>query len=162
MRMNSNKIEKKLPDEIIALIDYEASSKGLNRQDVISHLVSAVKGAGQVEENKRIKKDYEILEKQRDEDKKEIRFLRDEISKFSSGLTSLAITIGESKGSADQISTIAALSDQMKGLSEEISLMKQDQPKEYPTMIDKNLPLIMISVLAALLLIFLILSKVVS
>ena len=160
--MSNDKIEKKLPDEIISLIDLEASSKGMSRQDVISQLVSAVKGAGQVDENKRLKKEIEILEKQREEDKKEIRFLRDEISKFSSGLTSLAVTIGESKGGADQISTIAALSDQMKEISADISLLKQDPHMENLTVIEKNLPLIMVSMLAALLLIYIIISKVVS
>jgi len=160
--MTNDKIEKKLPDEIISLIDLEASSKGMSRQDVISHLVMAVKGAGQADENKRLKKEIEILEKQRDEDKKEIRFLRDEISRFSSGLTSLAVTIGESKGSADQLFTIASLSDQMKELSAEISLLKQDPHQENLTVIEKNLPLIMVSMLAALLLIYIIISKVVS
>lgn len=160
--MGNEKVEKKLPDEIITLIDLEASSRGISRQEVISQLISAVKETGQVEQVKRLKKEIESLERLRDEDKKENRFLRDEISKFSSGLTSLAVTIGESRGSADQISTIAALSDQMKELSAEITFLKQDPQKENLTVIEKNLPLIMVSVLAALLLIYIIISKVVS
>ncbi|HWQ65434.1 MAG TPA: hypothetical protein VN372_01045 [Methanospirillum sp.] len=160
--MNCNKIEKRLPDEIIDLIDLEVSSKGMSRQEIISHLVRAVKGADQSEENKRLKREIELLQKQRDEEKKEIHFLRDEISKFSSGLTSLAVTIGENKGNFEHESVIASLSDQVEVLSQEMVLLKRDPHIESNTAIEKNLPLIMVSILAALLLIYLIISKVIS
>ena len=158
--VGTEKIEKKLPDDIIALIDQEAVAKGISRQEIVSHLISAVKGANLTEENKQLKREIDRLEKNKDEDNKEIKFLREEISKFSSGLTSLAVTIGEWRGNAEQTATVESLSVQIHELSSEISLLKEMKPEESQTVIEKNLPLIMVSVLAGLLLIYLILSKV--
>jgi hypothetical protein len=158
--VGTEKIEKKLPDDIIALIDQEALAKGMSRQEIVSHLITAVKGANLTEENKQLKREIDRLEKNKDEDKKEIKFLRDEISKFSSGLTSLAVTIGECKGNAEQNATVDSLSVQIQELSSEISLLKEMKRGENQTIVEKNLPLIMVSILAGLLLIYLILSKV--
>lgn len=159
--MSSDKIEKKLPDEILDLIEAEALAKGINKQDAIANLISAVKETELGDEIKKLKKERESLEKQRDEDKKEIKFLREEVSKFSLGLTTLAGTIGEVKNSGEQ-SAILTLTDQINSLSTEISKLKESSSKEEMTVIEKNLPLIMVSVLAALLLIYLIASKVLA
>jgi hypothetical protein len=156
--VGSEKIEKKLPEDIITLIDQEAASKNMSRQEVISHLISAVKGANISEENKRLKKEIELVHKQQEEEHKEIRFLREEISKFSSGLTSLAVTIGEGRIQDEQKLTIESLSVQIRELSTELSNIKEI-PGETHSLLEKQLPLIMVSVLAGLLLIYLILSK---
>lgn len=158
--MGSDKIEKRLPDEIIALIDREASSRGISRQEVVSLLISAVKEAALAEENKNLKHDVEYLHKQQKENLSEIQFLRDEISKFSSGLTSLAVTLGEGKRNDSQKPEVDSLSDQIRELSGEISHLKEAASGDNQTIVEKNLPLIMVSILAGLLLIYLIISKV--
>jgi hypothetical protein len=158
--VGTEKIEKKLPDDIIALIDQEALSTGKSRQEIVSHLISAVKGANLTEENKQLKWEIDQLQKHKDENYKEIKFLRDEISKFSSGLTSLAVTMGERRGTDEQIATVESLSVQIHELSSEISFLKGMKTNEGHTVIEKNLPLIMVSILAGLLLVYLILSNV--
>lgn len=159
--MSSDKIEKKLPDEILDLIEAEALAKGINKQDAIANLISLVKETELGDEIKKLKKERDLFEKQRDEDKKEIKFLREEVSKFSVGLTSLAGSIGDAKNSGEQ-PAIISLTEQIHSLSAEISKLKESSSKEEMTVIEKNLPLIMVSVLAALLLIYLIASKVLA
>jgi hypothetical protein len=157
--MGTEKIEKKLPDDIVSLIDQEASSKGMTRQEVVSHLIGAVKGANLAEENKQLKKEIELVHKQQEEEHKEIRFLREEISKFSTGLTSLAIALGEGKGNSDA-AVIESLSNQVHELVSEISVLKESKPIERQTVIENNMPLIMMSILSGLLLVYLIISTV--
>ncbi|WP_319538177.1 hypothetical protein [uncultured Methanospirillum sp.] len=158
--MGSDKVEKRLPDDIIALIDQEASSKDMSRQEIISLLITAVKEANLAEENKELKRDIEYLHKQQKESVSEIQFLRDEISKFSSGLTSLAVTLGEGKANDAQKSDTDSFSSQIQELSDEITHLKEAASGENQTVVEKNLPLIIVSVLAGLLLIYLIISKV--
>lgn len=157
--MNLDKIEKKLPEEIVSLIDHEASLRGATRHEVVALLISSVKGSNLTEENRQLRADIEVLEKLQDDDKKEIKFLREEIRKFSSGLTSLAVTLGERKGDKDSQIEVENLSLRIKELGEEIILLKQCSKSEESGVIEKNLPLIMVSTLAALLLIYLIVSK---
>lgn len=158
--MGSDKIEKRLPDDIISLIDQEAALNGISRQDVVSRLINAVKESNLAEENKELKRENEFLHKQHKENQSDIQFLRDEISKFSSGLTSLAVTLGEGKNNDLQKSTIDSLSTQIRELSDEINQIKAINPENNQTIIEKNLPLIMVSILAGLLLIYLIIGKV--
>jgi len=158
--MGSDKVEKRLPDDILALIDQEASSKGMSRQEIISLLIAAVKEANLTEENKELKRDIEYLHKQQKENVSEIQFLRDEIGKFSSGLTSLAVTLGEGKASNAQSPATDPLSAQIQELSDEIAHLKEATSGETQTVIEKNLSLIIVSVLAGLLLVYLIISKV--
>lgn len=158
--MGSDKIEKRLPDDIISLIDQEASSNGISRQDVVSRLITAVKESNLAEENRELKRENEFLHKQQKENQSDIQFLRDEISKFSSSLTSLAVTLGEGRVNDIQKSAIEPLSNQIRDLSEEINQIKANSPGDNQTIIEKNLPLIMVSILAGLLLVYLIIGKV--
>jgi len=158
--VGSDKVEKRLPDDIIALIDQEASSKGMTRQEIISLLITAVKEADLADENKELKRDIGYLHKQQKENVSEIQFLRDEISKFSSGLTSLAVTLGEGKANGAQKFETDSLSTQIQELSDEITQLKEAASGDTQNVVEKNLPLIIVSVLAGLLLIYLIISKV--
>jgi ATP-dependent Clp protease ATP-binding subunit ClpA len=158
--VGSDKIEKRLPDDIISLIDQEASSSGISRQDVVSRLITAVKEANLAEENKELKRENEYLHKQQKDNQSEIQYLRDEISKFSSGLTSLAVTLGEGRVHEVQKSTVDSLSNQIRELSEDINHIKENSHDEERSVMEKNLPLIMVSILAGLLLIYLIISKI--
>ncbi|PWR73026.1 hypothetical protein [Methanospirillum lacunae] len=158
--MGSDKIEKRLPDDIITLIDQEASLNGISRQDVVSRLIAAVKESNLAEENRELKRENEFLHKQQKENQSDIQFLRDEMSKLSSGLTSLTLTLGEGRVNDAQKSTIDLLSIQIQKISEEVNQLKTVNPDDNQTIIEKNLPLIMVSILAGLLLIYLIIGKV--
>lgn len=133
--MNFDKIEKRLPDEIISLIDHEASTRGISKQEVISLLVSAVNGNTLDEENRRLKVEIEVLEKFRDDERKEIKFLREENSKFSDGLTSLDVPIGGKKGNGEQQTAVNVISDQIRELAQGISLLRQIPEKEETSVI---------------------------
>jgi hypothetical protein len=140
--MNIDKIEKRLPDEILILINQEATSHDISRQEAISRLISSVRDSDLAEENRQLRTEIDVLKKLQDDEKKEIKFLREEISKFSSGLTTLAVTIGKGKGAEDHQMAVDSLSVKIKELGEEIAVIRPLTERNKGMVIEENLPLI--------------------
>jgi|GEM_PF-1281319 len=158
--MGTQKIEKKLPDSILALIDEEAEKMGISRQEAISRLISSVlslKNETEIEHLILELKNQGIQLVMKDE---EISYLRTELSNMNQGLSKMAENLTKRNCSiADVDAQVSPMRDEVTALSGEISKMRDKIETISSSSFERHIPLLIIGILAGLLVVYLIVMK---
>ncbi len=159
--MGIDKIEKRLPEEILAFIDEETVKSGVTRQEAVSKLVHAVTAERNGNEIDHLRQEIKALSKLLAMKDDEISYLRSELTSVHKGLSKMADTLASGTRNEPDIDTrLIPVREQISHLSEEFSefqvTMKTGEPSSY----ERHIPIIIIGVLAALLVVYLIVSRI--
>lgn len=158
--MGIEKIEKKLPDSILALIGEESEKIGISRQEAISRLISSVLSLKNETEIERLiseLKNQGIQLAMKDE---EISYLRTELSAMNQGLSKMAENFAKRNSlMADIDAQVSPMRDEVTALSGEMSKMKDEIKAASSSSLERHIPLLIIGILAGLLVVYLIVMK---
>lgn len=158
--MSTDKIEKKLPDEILSLIDEEAFLLGISRQEAISRLLTILISSNHEREIKQLQAEMKHMQKIINLKEDEVAYLREELGYHTRGLSKLADSILKTR--YDEAETAAVLNS----LKESVHTIQSDNSalhcqieslKKGPY--EQQLPIIIIGIIIALLGVFLVLGK---
>jgi hypothetical protein len=159
--MGTEKIEKKLPDEIVSFIDEEAATRSITRQEAISRLIQSVIGMKNEIEIERLKteiKDYIRQIAMKDD---EISYLRGELSAMNRGLSKLAENIVKTNSDKIEIqSMITPVREEMTIFFNENKKILERLDKSSRFGYEEHFPLIIIGILSGLLIVYLIIMKI--
>ena len=78
--MNNEKIEKRMPEEILVIIDEESARLGISRQEAISRLIHSVMAVKNEAESEKMKQELKSMGKYLAMKDDEISYLRSELS----------------------------------------------------------------------------------
>lgn len=159
--MSYEKIEKKLPEEILAYIDEESMVLGITRQEAIGRLIQSVHVMKSETETERLRIDLKAQNRELTIKDEEISFLRTELHALHTGLSKLAENLTARNNHSEeheiQISimreNVTTISDAIKNIQ-----VKIDKTPDRP--FEQHIPLIIIGILAGLLVLYLIISKI--
>ena len=159
--MGVDKIEKRLPDEILAFIDEETVKSGITRQEAVSRLVHAVTAERNKNETDQLRQEVKALSKVLAMKDDEISYLRSELTAVHKGLSKMADTLASGTRNEPDIETqLIPVKEQISHLSDDFSQfqvsIKEGEPRSY----ERHIPIIIIGILAALLVIYLIVSRI--
>ncbi|NLV27882.1 MAG: hypothetical protein GXY48_12080 [Methanomicrobiales archaeon] len=159
--MGIEKLEKKLPEEIISIIDDEAAAVSISRQEAISRLMHSVTEKKYRVENELLKSQVKDLLRQISMKDDEISYLRGELTSLNKGLTRLAENLVHNNTDLNEVqSLLSPLKQEMTTCFNEVKLIQERMEKNDRNTYEKYIPIIFTGIFACLLVIFLIVSKV--
>jgi hypothetical protein len=127
----SDKIEKKLPADIITLIDEEAGILNISRQDAIRNLISVLTSRRNKVDLEKLQAENVVLNKYLNLKNDEILYLRDELSSLNRNLSKLAENLLRKKEEETEFRTrIDAIMQETRTLSNEQQVMKGELQKK--------------------------------
>lgn len=159
----SDKVEKKLPAEILSLIDEEAVNLNITRQDAIRNLISIINMKRCDAELNNLRMENGILNKYIRLKDDEILFLRKELSLLNGGLSKLAENL--MKRGDDMSETrnrVDKLTQETKDLAQEQTIIKADLEKRFSFPFNTSLLYFAIGLCVGMLLIYLLFLKIIS
>ena len=157
--MAAEKVLKKLPEEILTLIDGEAFSQGITREEAIRRLISVLVVTNQEQEIEQLRSEIKNLQKIINLKEEEVAYLRGELGHHTRGLSKLADTAFKTRTDEATVALLHSLEASLHDLKvDNISLQTQFDALTGAS-IDKHLPMIIIGILSALLVLYLILGK---
>lgn len=158
--MAAEKVTKKLPEEILALIDEEAFSQGITRDEAIRRLISVRVVTNQEQDIEQLRSEIKNLQKIINLKEEEVAYLRGELGHHTRGLSKLADTAFKTRtDEAETAALIKSLQASLHDLKADNMAIKSQFDTLSGTSLDKHLPLIIIGILSSLLVIYLILGK---
>lgn len=159
--MGIDKIEKKLPEEILAYIDEEAAQSGITRQEAVSRLVHTVLAQRNENENDQLRQEIKALSKLIAMKDEEISYMRSELSAVHKGLSKMADTLASGNRTENDLQIqIIPIKEQVSHLSEEFSNLQGSIQAAHHSSYDRHIPIIIIGILAALLVVYLIVVRI--
>lgn len=161
--MGIEKIGKKLPEDIISIIDAEAAVHSISRQEAVSRLIHSVSETRYESENELLKNQLKDLTRQISMKDDEITYLRGELSALNRGLTKLAENLMNNNSHEDEIvALVSPIKAEISQYSDELKKLQEEMKNNDLCWYDKHTPLIIIGILAALLIVYLIVSTMVK
>lgn len=158
--MAAEKVTKKLPEEILALIDEEAFSQGITRDEAIRRLISVRVVTNQEQDIEQLRSEIKNLQKIINLKEEEVAYLRGELGHHTRGLSKLADTAFKTRtDEAETAALINSLQASLHDLKADNLAIKSQFDTLSGTSLDKHLPLIIIGILSSLLVLYLILGK---
>jgi len=158
--MGTEKVEKKLPDEILAIIDAESMNSGISRHEALSRLIHSVTSLKNETETEQMKLEMKALGKQIAMKDDEIAYLRNELSIMNQGLSKLAENLAAGNSNVRNIdSMITPVKEEITLLSGELYEMKERLASGSMQSYEKHIPIMVVGFLACLLIVYLIIMK---
>jgi len=158
--MAAEKVLKKLPEEILTLIDEEAFSQGITREQAIKRLISVLVVTNQEHEIEQLRSELKNLQKIINLKEEEVGYLRGELGHHTRGLSKLADTAFKTRADeAETTGLLNSLQASLHDLQADNVALKTRVDALTSVSLDKHLPLIIVGVLSALLVLYLILGK---
>jgi len=159
----SDKIEKRLPADIIALIDEEAGILNISRQAAIRNLISVINSRRNEVDLERLKAENIVLNKYLNLKNDEISYLRDELSSLNRGLSKLADNLLRRKDEEGEIrGRIDVILQETRILSNEQLILKGELNKRDNLLTPFNFLFFLSGLCVGMLVIYFILYKVVN
>ena len=158
--METQKIEKKLPEEILAVIDEVTINQSITRQEAISRLVTTVINRRNESENERLKIEIKELNRLIALKDDEIGYLRGELTALNRGLSKLAENLIKSNNDKSEVqSMIHPVREELASVSQEIIKIQENMGRKSGKTIEEYIPFTAIAILVALVVILLIVVK---
>ena len=159
--MSYEKIEKKLPEEILAYIDEESMVLGITRQEAIGRLIQSVHVMKSETETERLRMDLKAQNRELTIKDEEISFLRTELHALHAGLSKLAENLtAPNNHSEEHEIQISIMRENITTISNAIKNIQIKIDKTPDRSFEQHIPLIIIGILAGLLVLYLIISKI--
>ena len=157
--MGFEKVEKKLPAEILAIIDEESAKLGISRQEAISRLIHSVISLKNETETEKLRLELKSMSKYLAMKDEEISYLRTELSSMNQGLSKLAENLANKNTSSFEMHALfTPLHNEIGKLSGELDEVKEKIETPAPAPYEKHIPLIIIGILSCLVIIYLIMT----
>ncbi len=158
--MGTDKIEKRLPEEILSYIDEEAVQSGITRQEAVSKLVHAVVANRNDHETMQLRQEVKNLSRLLAMKEEENAYLRSELSAVHKGLSKMADTLASGYNMKEIGQQIHPVEEKITELSGAYKELKETLESALHPSYERHIPLIMIGILAGLLILYLIIMKI--
>ncbi|MCA1916372.1 hypothetical protein [Methanospirillum hungatei] len=159
--MGLDKIEKRLPEEILAYIDEEAVRSGITRQEAVSRLIRTVTAQKNDNETEHLKQEVKSLSKILAMKDDEIIYLRSELTAVHKGLSKMADSLASGNTTISDIEGLLhPIQEKVHELSGNYEALKQAYESARHVSYQQHIPLIIIGILAGLLVLYLIIVKI--
>jgi len=163
--MGLEKIEKKLAEDIVSLIDLEAAKQAVSRQEIISRLARVVITDRNETDIELLKTELKTIRQHLALKEDEVSYLRGELSTIHRGLSKLAENlVSRNPEIHDWESRLLSLEDKITDLSGFVTGIRQQiedevSEKKSSALVERQILLIIIGILTGLLGLFLILTR---
>ena len=159
--MGLDKIEKRLPEDILASIDEEAIRSGITRQEAVSKLIHNVTAQRNGNETEHLKQEVKSLSKILAMKDDEIMYLRPELTAVHKGLSKMADSLASGNTTITDIEHLFhPVQERVDELSGNYDNLKQACESARHVPYEQHIPLIIIGTLAGLLVLYLIIIKI--
>jgi hypothetical protein len=159
--MVSDKVYKRLPADILTLIDEEAQAQNISRQNAISNLISIVSARRDDKEKEKLQTENMILNKYLKLKDDEITFLREEIKALNRGLTKLAETLAKRRDDESEIRDhLDSVMQETKMLAHDQKIIKNEMEKRSYLFSHVSILFFFAGLVIGMLIIYFIISKV--
>lgn len=158
--MGTDKIEKRLPEEILSYIDKEAVHSGITRQEAVSKLVHAVVAHQNDHETMQLRQEVKNLSRMLAMKEEENAYLRFELSEVHKGLSKMADTLASGYNIKDIGQQIHPVQEKITELSGAYEELKETLESALHPSYERHIPIIMIGILTGLVIIYLIIMKI--
>ncbi|PWR74599.1 hypothetical protein ACKUB1_01145 [Methanospirillum stamsii] len=157
--MRFEKLNKKLPEDILSVIDEEAAAGSITRQEAVSKLVRSVISIKHESENEQLKYQIKELNRQIAIKDDEVTYLRNELHALNAGLSKLAENIVVNNAEKNDFETLLTpIKQDVSSYSDEIKNIREKIENCRHSPFENHIPLIIIGIIASLLIIYLIIS----
>lgn len=158
--MGLDKVEKRLPEDILASIDEEAVRSGITRQEAVSRLIHTVTAQRNENETEHLRQEVKALSKLLAMKDDEIMYLRSELTAVHKGLSKMADSLASGNTTiTDFEHLLHPVQERVDELSVNYDMLKRAYESARHAPYEQHIPLIIIGTLAGLLVLYLIIMK---